>query len=319
MSSAFLGNVRFCYWRLDLGFLLYSLVGCAGEDLGSTWREPDSAPGALGGAGGGTQVGSAGTRAGGAGAVGMNGGGAVGMNGGGGASFAGQAGVGASSGGPTGGARSSGGTGGSPSGGGAAIGAAPSTGGSGASAGRRGRGGATTAGGESSTSAGTGGAANAGGGSSKASGCSVQRDGATGDEPGGRIPICCAPASNEKALIDAVFQLLNAHRAANGRSALAYDPELEAAVQGHCMHMSQHSFFAHEAPETSLTLPWTRATFCGTSANGENIARGQRTAAEVMTSWISSSGHNQNMLGAFSRVGIGYEDAGRYWGQLFGR
>jgi uncharacterized protein YkwD len=112
---------------------------------------------------------------------------------------------------------------------------------------------------------------------------------------------------------------LNEHRAANGLSALAYDTELEATIQGHCAHMAQHSFFAHEAPEASVTSPWDRAEACGTTANGENIAQGQRSPADVMTGWKNSSGHNQNMLGRYTRVGIGYEDSGRYWGQIFGQ
>jgi uncharacterized protein YkwD len=106
---------------------------------------------------------------------------------------------------------------------------------------------------------------------------------------------------------------------ANGESALAYDDELQAAIQGHCLHMSQHSFFQHEAPEQSIRLPWDRAELCGTSANGENIAQGQRTPEDVMEGWIESSGHNENLLNSrFTRVGIGYVAAGRYWGQIFG-
>jgi uncharacterized protein YkwD len=143
--------------------------------------------------------------------------------------------------------------------------------------------------------------------------------GATGAESDGQIPVCCTPNSTEKASIDEVFRLLNAHRAANGISALAYDTALESAVQGHCQHMSIHTFFDHNAPESNVTSPWTRATLCGTSANGENIAMGQQNAAAVMTAWTNSAGHNANMLnGQFSRVGVGYEETGRYWGQLFG-
>jgi uncharacterized protein YkwD len=145
------------------------------------------------------------------------------------------------------------------------------------------------------------------------------RDGATGDEPACVIPVCCTPATTEKSSVDEVFRLLNAHRANNGISALAYDSLLESAIQGHCQHTSVHSFFDHNAPESSVTSPWTRATLCGTSANGENIAQGYATPAEVMTGWTNSSGHNANMLNSqFSRVGVGYEETGRYWGQIFG-
>ena len=96
------------------------------------------------------------------------------------------------------------------------------------------------------------------------------------------------------------------------------DEMLEAAIQGHCMHMSLHPFWSHTAPESSVAKFSTRASLCGTSASAENIAQGQSSAQSVMSSWISSSGHNTNMLnGAYTRVGIG--KYGAYWGQIFGR
>ncbi|MGI5864433.1 MAG: CAP domain-containing protein [Myxococcales bacterium] len=146
--------------------------------------------------------------------------------------------------------------------------------------------------------------------------------GATGDEGDGLIPVCCAPSELERLDIEEVFRLLNEHRQANGRAPLTYDYALEAAIEGHCHHMAVHTFFDHAAPEEAVSSPWTRASLCGTSANGENIAAGQRSPAAVMEAWKNSSGHNANMLNpAFKRVGIGSYVGGPYgiyWGQLFG-
>jgi uncharacterized protein YkwD len=147
--------------------------------------------------------------------------------------------------------------------------------------------------------------------------------GATGDEPQGLIPVCCAPSASEKAEIAEVFRLLNEHRRANGLPDLAYDDSLEAAIEGHCHHMAIHDFFDHYAPEPAVGDPWVRAQLCGSSANGENIAAGQGSAAAVMDAWKNSSGHNANMLSrSFTRVGIGLYVGGPYrlyWGQLFGQ
>lgn len=141
---------------------------------------------------------------------------------------------------------------------------------------------------------------------------------ASGNEPGGAIPVCCAPTPSEKATIDEVFVLLNEHRQNNGVAPLVYDDKLEAAIQGHCLHMTLHPFFDHMAPESAVSSPWTRASLCGTSANGENIAQGQSSPSAVMTSWKNSPGHNANMLnGSFHRVGIGYHQG--TWGQIFGQ
>lgn len=187
---------------------------------------------------------------------------------------------------------------------------------SGSCQGAGGSGGATNTGG-SGGSSGTGGGT-AGSGGSTSGTCSVELEGATGNEPGGMIPVCCAPTAAEKQQIDAVFALVNEHRAANGVAALAYDTKLEATIQGHCIHMVQHPFFDHKAPETAIKDFWTRAGMCGTSANAENIAAGQNSPDSVMASWKSSSGHNANMLNPkYTRIGIGRH--GSYWGQIFGQ
>ena len=199
-----------------------------------------------------------------------------------------------------------------------AAGSGGDTAASGGSGGATG-GGAGTGGAPAGSGGGTavGGNAGVGGGTSGGT-CSLEQPGATGNEPDGMIPVCCAPTAAEKAEIDEVFALLNQHRADNGVGPLAYDNQLEAAIQGHCIHMAEHSFFDHDAPESSVSSPWTRAELCGTSAGGENIAAGQNSPSAVMTSWKNSSGHNKNMLDAdFTRVGIGRH--GDYWGQIFGR
>lgn len=152
--------------------------------------------------------------------------------------------------------------------------------------------------------------------------CELLLEGASGDEPDGRIPVCCVPSAEEKAMIDQVFALLNRHRNNNGLSSLVYDVELEAAIQGHCIHMLTHDFFDHYAPERSVADPWARAERCGTRASAENIAGSFSTAEEVMAEWTASPGHNENMLNpGVTRVGIGYVSGGAwntYWGQLFG-
>ena len=60
-----------------------------------------------------------------------------------------------------------------------------------------------------------------------------------------------------------------------------------------------------------------------TDPGGENVARGQRDAADVMTSWMNSEGHRANILNCgFKAIGAGAvkgEDGTIVWGQLFGR
>ena len=291
-------------WLGVVAALTSSAVGCSEDDDGGLiFGDPGGAAGASGSAG----------------ALSASGGAATG-----GSVSAGSGGSPAPGGTASGGTQSGGKAGGSSTAGGAQAGgisAGGNSAGAGVTGGRSSTGGRSGFGGRNS-----GGRSNTGGRSMGTGGsvpgtpaeCSVTLEGATGDEPGGLIPVCCTPAAAEKTLIDEVFTLLNEHRMANGKSALAYDNELESAIQGHCVHMSQHSFFAHEAEEAVVASPSDRARLCGTSASGENIAEGYRGPTDVMEGWINSSGHNRNMLNSnYTRVGIGYAADGRHWGQLF--
>jgi uncharacterized protein YkwD len=166
------------------------------------------------------------------------------------------------------------------------------------------------------------------GGAGKANQCGAPTEhhealsvpGGYGGDPGGMIPVCCVPSEQEKKFIERVFELLNEHRQKHGRAPLKYDDKLEQAIVGHCHHMAAHGFFSHNAPEKSVRDFWQRAKACGTGASAENIAVGQQTPEEVMHTWRFSAGHNANMLGNYTRVGIGFYAGGSwgtYWGQIF--
>ncbi len=56
-------------------------------------------------------------------------------------------------------------------------------------------------------------------------------------------------------------------------------------------------------------------------AAGENIAKGQRTPAEVMKGWMNSPGHRANILSSsYTEIGVGYvtdSNGTAYWVQHF--
>ncbi|MFF4219564.1 CAP domain-containing protein [Streptomyces nondiastaticus] len=119
-----------------------------------------------------------------------------------------------------------------------------------------------------------------------------------------------------------VTALTNAERAAAGLRPLAADHRLAAAAQAHSDDMVARDFYAHTSPEG--TEPWDRARAAGAPhpGIGENIACGQRSAAEVVQGWMDSPGHRANILKPdFAYIGVGYATgsrAGTYWTQLFG-
>ncbi|MFJ3234395.1 CAP domain-containing protein [Streptomyces sp. NPDC086787] len=119
-----------------------------------------------------------------------------------------------------------------------------------------------------------------------------------------------------------VVRLTNAERRAAGLPPLAADPLLAAAAQGHSADMAARDFYSHTSPEGSE--PWDRAAAAGAARRsiGENIACGQRSAAEVVDGWMNSPGHRANILKpSFTHIGVGFAGGGRagtYWTQLFG-
>ncbi|MEU5523005.1 CAP domain-containing protein [Streptomyces sp. NPDC047860] len=119
-----------------------------------------------------------------------------------------------------------------------------------------------------------------------------------------------------------VVDLTNRERARAGLPPLSRDSLLAAAAQAHCADMAARDFYSHTAPDGSR--PWDRAAAAGSARRtiGENIACGQRSAAEVVRGWMNSPGHRANILKAeFTHIGVGFAGGGRsgtYWTQLFG-
>ncbi|PWG11451.1 stress protein [Streptomyces sp. V2] len=119
-----------------------------------------------------------------------------------------------------------------------------------------------------------------------------------------------------------VLELTNRERIRAGLGPLAPDGPLARAARAYCVDMAARAFYSHTSPEG--TQPWDRAKAAGSAKRsiGENIACGQRSAAEVVEGWMNSPGHRANILKAdFTHLGVGFAGggpAGTYWTQLFG-
>jgi uncharacterized protein YkwD len=150
-------------------------------------------------------------------------------------------------------------------------------------------------------------------------------------------PDCTNPASwpaDWVALEDQVLVLVNQRRAAGAtcggvtkppQPPLTNDTKLRQAARCHSLDMARHNFFDHNSQDGRT--PWDRIAAAGYTGfgNAENIAAGQSSAADVMTSWMSSTGHCNNIMTSGSNeIGIGYgfdssSDYDRYWTQDFGK
>lgn len=115
-----------------------------------------------------------------------------------------------------------------------------------------------------------------------------------------------------------VIRLVNKERAEAGLPALKYDWELARVAKYKSKDMNNVGYFSHNSP--TYGSPFTMMKDFGISykSAGENIARGQASAEEVVNAWMNSPGHRENILdGDFTHIGVGYVDDGHHWTQMF--
>ncbi|WP_211266849.1 CAP domain-containing protein [Nonomuraea candida] len=119
-----------------------------------------------------------------------------------------------------------------------------------------------------------------------------------------------------------VVTLTNAERAKAGCGPLKHDPKLYAAARGHSADMAAKNYFDHDSQDGRSFMDRIKAAgFTGGSAWAENIAAGQRSAAEVVRGWMNSPGHRANIVNcAYDLIGVGAVQDSRgkiYWTQDF--
>ena len=124
---------------------------------------------------------------------------------------------------------------------------------------------------------------------------------------------------NEIDAIEAkVVELTNAERAKNGLSALQMDTQLMAAAREKSEDMKTNQYFSHTSPTFGSPFDRLKALGISYQSAGENIAKGQQTAEEVVEAWMNSEGHRANILDAnFTHIGVGYVKDGSIWTQQF--
>jgi uncharacterized protein YkwD len=135
-------------------------------------------------------------------------------------------------------------------------------------------------------------------------------------------PPTTTPPSGNAALEAEVVDLVNKERAAVGLPAMKSNDKLTVAARGHSADMAARNYFSHTTPEGVDFA--TRITNAGYRWSGaaENIAKGQRTPADVMKSWMNSAGHKANILSPGLKdigVGVAADASGSLvWTQDFG-
>lgn len=132
-----------------------------------------------------------------------------------------------------------------------------------------------------------------------------------------------------QSFVGQVVELTNQFRAQSGLAPLRLSSKLSEAAQTHSQNMAVQDFFDHTGKDGSSAGDRVSRAGYNWRTVAENIAAGQRTPNEVVTSWINSPGHRANLLNTtIEEIGVGYfflaEDTGTtnynaYWTQDFGK
>ncbi|WP_368491086.1 CAP domain-containing protein [Clostridium sp. BJN0013] len=146
-------------------------------------------------------------------------------------------------------------------------------------------------------------------------------------ENNGQTSTTPKPAENsgQASTIDAeaneVIRLVNVERSKNGLSPLNANAELSKVATAKAQDMIDNSYFSHTSPTYGSPFDMMKKFGISYTAAGENIAYGQKNAAEVMNSWMNSPGHRANILNSnFTEIGVGVakdKNGTPYWVQMF--
>lgn len=130
-----------------------------------------------------------------------------------------------------------------------------------------------------------------------------------------------AEQANSTVQADEVLELVNQERSKQGLKALTLSGELTNVATIKAQDMADNGYFDHTSPNYGSPFEMMQHFGIQYRSAGENIAAGQKTAQEVMNSWMNSSGHRANILNSdYEQIGIGYVTGGKYgtyWVQMF--
>ncbi|WP_454191760.1 CAP domain-containing protein [Paenibacillus sp. Marseille-Q7038] len=113
-----------------------------------------------------------------------------------------------------------------------------------------------------------------------------------------------------------VVSLVNKERAKAGLKPLVIHTNLTKMAVAKAQDMNDNNYFSHTSPTYGSPFDMMKKFGITYKYAGENIAKGQKTPAEVVKAWMNSPGHKANIMNEnFTLIGVGYVNG--YWVQAF--
>jgi len=124
-----------------------------------------------------------------------------------------------------------------------------------------------------------------------------------------------------KAIENKVISIVNVERSKAGVSTLKGNWQLSRIARYKAEEMRDKNYFSHISPSFGSPFDMLKSFGMTFSAAGENIALGQQDPGSVMTSWMNSQGHKENILNVnYTEIGVGVAKGSNgniYWVQQF--
>ncbi|MBL8672664.1 MAG: CAP domain-containing protein [Alphaproteobacteria bacterium] len=125
----------------------------------------------------------------------------------------------------------------------------------------------------------------------------------------------------------AMLRAVNAHRARHKLSTLRLDARLNEAAQAHSADMAARRRMAHQGSDGGQVDARIERTGYAYGLAAENVAQNSYLAEDTVADWVSSPGHNENMLRPeIEDIGVGVFErfdtdatVQRYWTLVLAR
>ena len=109
---------------------------------------------------------------------------------------------------------------------------------------------------------------------------------------------------------ESIVAAMNRERAARGLEPLQLESRLSLAAEDRVEDMLAKRYYEHVSPDGVNPFSWVRARGYRYRLIGENLALGYRGSQSVVTGWMNSPGHRDNILkSGFNEVGIAVADS----------
>lgn len=112
-------------------------------------------------------------------------------------------------------------------------------------------------------------------------------------------------STTDPSVRDEILVLVNRERQENDLPPVAGDPALSAVAQNYAEDMARRNFFSHTSPDGQDLFERLTAAGVPYRRTAENIAWGFRDAGTLVGRWMDSPGHRKNILGNFTKIGVG--------------